>query len=84
MKLSARNINKDQLSEDLEKIEQSETCSLGPVEGTIKNELKNLSKAEQIQIAIEHGEKIKNCKCVETLSMVGELCCYCHIQKLPL
>ena len=43
---------------------------------------KGMPKEEALRIAIEHGMKIKNCKCVETLPMMGRKCTYCGIQEM--
>jgi hypothetical protein len=44
--------------------------------------LKKISIAHAKAIALEHGKKVKNCKCVESVPMLGELCNYCRFQNL--
>lgn len=41
-----------------------------------------LSNEAAMKIALAHGEKVRNCKCVETIPMLQRKCTYCQYQEL--
>lgn len=46
--------------------------------------VKNISikHAEKIRLALEHGEKVKNCECSETVPMLSRACDYCRNEQV--
>lgn len=42
----------------------------------------SVEHAEEIRTARKHGEKIANCKCSETVGMLGRACDYCRFEQI--